>query len=166
MRACCTCISGAVTSPVSTITTAASSLAAGRVGGAGRNQSRVDSAVVSRAGAFRLYCKDCRKSPWRGGQGQGCPVALDRAGSAISRPERADLRLQEMGRDAIQRQPSLARSRSEAQKTESRTRNNVQAGRETTSSPGRETTSTSPSKWTRNNVHICHPSWTRNNVHI
>ena len=54
----------------------------------------------------------------------------------------------------------------EAEKTESRTRNNVQGGRETTSSPGRETTSTPPSKWTRNNVHIGSPPWTRNNVHI
>ena len=42
--------------------------------------------------------------------------------------------------------------RTEAEKTESRTRNNVQGGRETTSRPGRETTSTSPSNWTRNNA--------------
>src|SRR5262245_36102203 len=66
-----------------------------------------------------------------------------------------------MGRHALQRKPSLARSRSEAEKTESRTRNNVQGGRETTSSPGPETTSTSPMKWTRNNVHIGNPAWTR-----
>ena len=75
-------------------------------------------------------------------------------------------RLQEMGRHAVQRQPNLARPRTQAEKTESRTRNNVQGGRETTSSPGRETTSTPPSKWTRNNVHIGSPPWTRNNVQI
>ena len=51
-------------------------------------------------------------------------------------------------------------------KQKSRTRNNVQGGRETTSSPGRETTSTSPSNWTRNNVHIGSPPGRESNVHI
>ena len=94
-------------------------------------------------------------------------MALDRAEAPLADSKETDLRLQEMGRDAIQRQPSLARSRSEAEKTESRTRNNVQGGRETTSSPGRETTVhfalevdakqrpyRQPKRWTRNNVHI------------
>ena len=101
-----------------------------------------------------------------GGQGQSSAVATDRTRNPIGRRKGTNSRLQEMGRHAVQRQPSLARSRSEAEKTKSRTRNNVQGGRETTSSPGRETTSTPPSKWTRNNVHIVTPPWTRNNVHI
>ena len=100
------------------------------------------------------------------GQGQSSAMAPDRTRNPIGRLKGTNSRLQEMGRHAVQRQPNLARSRTEAEKTESRTRNNVQGGRETTSSPGRETTSTPPSKWTRNNVHIGSPPWTRNNVHI
>ena len=100
------------------------------------------------------------------GKGKAAQWRLTELEAPLVDPKEPTCDYKKMGRDAIQRQPSLARSRSEAQKTESRTRNNVQDGRETTSSPGRETTSTSPSKWTRKNVHICNPSWTRNNVHI
>ena len=101
------------------------------------------------------------------GKGKAPQWRLTEAGSAIGRSERSRrCDYKKWDGTPVQRQPSLARSRSEAEKTESRTRNNVQGGRETTSSPGRETTSTSPSNWTRNNVHIGTPAWTRNNVHI
>ena len=116
--------------------------------------------------ALRLHRHDEPRKPRCRGQGQSSAVAPDRTRNPIGRRKGTNSRLQEMGRHAVQRQPNLARSRSEAEKTESRTRNNVQGGRETTSSPGRETTSTPPSKWTRNNVHIGSPPWTRNNVHI
>ena len=59
------------------------------------------------------------------GQGQSSAVAPDRTRNPIGRLKGTNSRLQEMGRHAVQRQPNLARSRTEAEKQ----------------NPGRETTS-------------------------
>ena len=91
----------------------------------GVRNREVDQALVPRVAALRLHRHDEPREPRCRGQGQSSAVATDRTRNAIGRLKGTNSRLQEMGRHAVQRQPSLARRGQKPKKQ----------------NPGRETTS-------------------------